>query len=70
MTQYAIHALNKEYVSGGTYAQNRDWILSHITYADVKAKTAQLINDALNDANYNGFSGSNYTGYKYFLSPV
>lgn len=70
VTQYAIHALNKEYVSGGTYAQNRDWILSHITYADVKAKTAQLINDALNDANYNGFSGSNYTGYKYFLSPV
>ncbi len=69
VTQYAIHALNLEFVPGGSYEQNRDWILSHITYSDVKKKTAQLINDALNDGNYKGFSGNNYTGYKYFLSP-
>ena len=69
VTQYAIHAFNKEYVRGGSYEQNRDWVLSHITYPDVRAKTEKLINDALNDTNYNGFNGNTYTGYQYFLSP-
>ena len=32
VTQYAIHALNLEFVPGGSYEQNRDWILSHIIY--------------------------------------
>lgn len=69
VTQYAIHALNREFTSGNEYA-NRDWVARHITDASVKEKVIKLVNDAMTDSFYEGFNGSRYVGFKYSISPA
>lgn len=67
-TQLAVHACNKEF--GGGIEYNRNYIYNHINDADVKSVFNKLVQDAMEAGNYDVFSGNQWTGYGYSITPT